>query len=160
MSFQACVDIIIELEGGATLTDDPKDPGGRTKYGLSARAFPMVDIPGLDLETAQGLYLTHYWRPLKCDHLPAKIALCVFDCAVNQGQGVAARLLQLATGAKPDGMVGKETIRFANLQDQDFLISDFMARRAHRYVLSEGYSEFGRGWMRRLFVVTMRAQKL
>jgi len=34
-------------EGGARFTDNPDDRGGATKYGISQRAYPGVDIPSL-----------------------------------------------------------------------------------------------------------------
>ena len=38
---------VIEREGGDKLTKDPSDPGGTTKYGISQRANPDVDIENL-----------------------------------------------------------------------------------------------------------------
>ena len=34
------IDDIIDREGGSTLTNDPTDKGGRTKYGISEKSNP------------------------------------------------------------------------------------------------------------------------
>lgn len=158
--FNRCAHLIIQLEGGDILTQDPDDPGGATKYGISKRAFPKEDIPSMTLERAMGLYKECYWDTIRGDRLPPSLALCVFDCAVNQGQGTAVRLLQCAVKAKEDGVMGDKTIHMVEMVEQRELISDYMARRAHRYVLTEGYSRYGRGWLKRLFRISHEAQTI
>ena len=106
-------------EGG--YTDDPRDPGGETKYGIAARFYPpekLNDILGrwvsiADLTTADAarIYMRDYWRPLRCEALPWPLCLTVFDCAVVPGQGAAAMILQRECGAMPDGVVGPATLR-------------------------------------------------
>lgn len=158
--FQRCVALIMELEGGDRYTNDPQDPGGETKYGISKRAFPQEDIKNLTQERAIGIYRDRYWDPIRGDRLPPQLALCVFDCAVNQGQGTAIRLLQCAVKAKEDGVMGDKTIHLVESVELKELLTDYLARRAHRYVLSEGYSKYGRGWLRRLFRVAYEANAI
>jgi len=38
---------VLRREGGAKLTKDPDDPGGVTKYGISKRSNPDVDVENL-----------------------------------------------------------------------------------------------------------------
>ena len=38
MKFEDIINDVFEKEGG--YVNDPKDPGGETKYGISKRAFP------------------------------------------------------------------------------------------------------------------------
>ena len=102
---------ILEAEGG--LVDDPNDPGGLTKYGISQAAFPDLDIVNLTPEQAIGIYATDYWEPAKCPALPQALALVHFDAAVNCGVGQAARFLQQAVGVTVDGIVGPVTIAAA-----------------------------------------------
>ena len=40
--FERAIDKTLAWEGG--YVNDPKDPGGETKYGISKRAHPDVDI--------------------------------------------------------------------------------------------------------------------
>lgn len=158
--FQRCVALIMELEGGDRYTNDPQDPGGETKYGISKRAFPQEDIRGLTLERAMGIYRDRYWGPIRGDRLPPQLALCVFDCAVNQGQGAAIRLLQCAVRAKEDGVMGDKTIHLVERMDAKGLLADYMCRRVHRYLLSDDYAQFGKGWVRRLFRITYEAHAI
>ena len=103
---------LIGHEGGLSL--DPRDrgnwTGGRrdwgelkgTKYGISAHAFPDLDIKSLTLEQARQIYRDKYWSAACCDMLPDPLKFPVFDLAVNSGPGRAARLLQRAVGAEED----------------------------------------------------------
>lgn len=73
----------MRFEGG--YVNDPADPGGETKYGISKRAYPNVDIRNLTPELAGTIYENDYWGPAGCAQLPPGMALVVFDSAVNCG---------------------------------------------------------------------------
>ncbi len=75
-------------------TNDPVDPGGETKYGISKRAHPKLDIKNLTLEDALVLYNKEYWSPAGCSGLDLPLAVCVFDTAVNMGVSRALPFLQ------------------------------------------------------------------
>ena len=47
MTFDDIIEQVIESEGGSRITKDPLDPGGTTKYGVSQRAYPDLDIEKL-----------------------------------------------------------------------------------------------------------------
>lgn len=127
MSFERAFEIVIGHEGG--LVDDPRDPGGLTKFGISQRAYPSLDIKALTLEQAKGIYYEDYWLKAGCDQLVDEpMAILVFDCAVNQG----------VDRAKSLSMRGPNPI-------------DFQAERALHYASLPTFQRFGRGWMRRLF---------
>lgn len=134
MSFDAAFDVVVGIEGG--YVNDPHDPGQETKFGISKRSYPQIDIANLTLDQAKALYLRDYWHLCKCDEMPQDLALAVFDAAVNQGPGTALKLKALS----------------ANL-------IEFQAERALRYVQSPDFARYGRGWMRRLFKVTIEATK-
>ena len=51
----------IHLEGGEV--NDPDDPGGRTKHGISQRSFPHEDIGAMTFERAIELGYEFYWQP-------------------------------------------------------------------------------------------------
>ena len=92
----------MDEEGGETYTNDPRDPGGPTKYGVALN-FNLGTIPdkngdgkitALDvqlLEEADALviYRDRYWRPGKCDALPDALALAHADTLYNIGPGAA-----------------------------------------------------------------------
>ena len=54
-AFQQALKHTLKWEGGSKFTDDPHYPGGATKYGISKRAFPDLDIPNLTYEQAGAL---------------------------------------------------------------------------------------------------------
>ena len=76
-----------------------------TKYGISAAAFPTLDIANLTLDTAKAIYRANYWNKIAGDEMPGPIAEAVFDCAVNQGTEAAAEMLQEALGVDADGII-------------------------------------------------------
>lgn len=83
MSFEQALDFVLAREGG--FVDDPADPGGMTKYGISKHAYPNLDIRNLTPELAGEIYRTDYWGPAGCDAFNPGMALALFDAAVNCG---------------------------------------------------------------------------
>ena len=94
MSFDKAFQITVGVEGG--YVNDPADPGGETRYGISKRAHPDVDIKSLTLDQAKDIYRRDYWQPASCDRMPERIGHLVFDCAVHHGVKTAIKLLQRA----------------------------------------------------------------
>jgi len=152
--FKAAFSLILKLEGG--LSDDPRDPGGLTKFGISFRAHPNLDIRNLTKEDASKIYYNDYWLAASCGKLPPDLAICVFDCAVNQGVIVAKKLLQASLKVEMDGELGVETFKALSSKyrlPNNYLISEFMSRRQMRYSKTNGFSFFGKGWSSRLLKV-------
>lgn len=81
-----------------------------SRFGISAAAYPTVDIPNLTKEAAKAIYQRDYWALMHCDAMPAPLALLVFDPALNNGLGAATAFLQAAVGAGIDGDFGDETL--------------------------------------------------
>lgn len=133
MSFDAAFDIVVGEEDG--YTNNQADPGGETKYGISKKAYPQLDIANLTLEQAKAIYLRDYWHPINGDSLPEDMSLLMFDCAVNQGVSAAERFYSTAKTAV-----------------------EFQAERALAYGKLATFPTFGRGWMRRLFRVLLASQ--
>ena len=50
MSFDRAFELLIGSEGG--YVNDPHDPGGETKYGISKRSYPTLDIASRIQQTA------------------------------------------------------------------------------------------------------------
>ena len=78
---------ILKAEGG--YVNDPNDPGGETKYGISKAAYPDLDIAGLTINQAMDIYEKDYWNANGLDNYDIKVAFMLFDIAVLQGAGVA-----------------------------------------------------------------------
>lgn len=159
-AFQRAFALILQLEGG--YVNDPRDPGGETRFGISKAAHPQIDIANLTEEMAAQIYRDSYWRRVRCDDLPWIFALPLFDGAVNQGAGAVVKLFQSALPVIPDGVIGPKTIAAAQAvpeADRLDVLADFMARRAMRYANLPTFTAYGRGWCRRLFVVHRHAIK-
>lgn len=78
-------------------TNDPKDHGGETKFGISKRAHPREDIKNLTLSRALEIYQSEYWNPVKGDDKPFGMACAVMDTAVNCGVSKALKFEAQAT---------------------------------------------------------------
>lgn len=153
--------IAVQLEGGDKVHDrGASDPGGLTKWGISKRANPDLDIANLTREDAMRVYTERYWKPTQCYEFnsPA-VQLAVMDCAINQGVASAILLLQSAVGVKQDGKIGPLTIKAANAFSGKAFLRRFMRLRIARYLnLNNQVEEDNeRGWMNRLVEVVIEA---
>ena len=50
-TFPDCISHVLAAEGG--LVNDPKDPGGVTKFGISQRSYPALNIRELTPDDAK-----------------------------------------------------------------------------------------------------------
>ena len=136
-------------------SDDPADPGDRTRWGISSRAHPGIDLDTLTREGAIALYREWYWDLAHCESMPWPLSLALFDGAVNHGVIPAVRFLQHALHVRVDGVPGPETIEAARRAPAGDVLTDYLARRACLYAtLAEA---FRYGWMRRLFALQREA---
>ena len=148
MDFDQAFKTLIGHEGG--YVNDPRDPGGETKFGVSKRAYPDVDIASLTLDQAKAIYKRDYWDRARCDQLPEAVAFQVFDTAVNSGIGQSIRFLQRAVGVADDGQVGPLTIRAVQRLDAEAVVSRFNGHRLDFLTRLSTWDVYGRGWARRV----------
>ncbi len=127
--FARCIPLIFEAEGG--YVNDPKDPGGETKFGISKRAFPALDIKNLTKQQAAIIYYQRYWL-FVADKLEWPLNLVMFDCAVNQGTRKAREFLSISKG---------DWKKFIELRREHYL---FLAERR------KDFKRFIKGWLNRL----------
>ena len=119
--FEYAVSFVLAHEGG--YVNDKDDPGGETKYGISKKSFPKIDIKNLTLDGAISIYYKHYYEFLDSlfdfsgfdDEKIGKIfALLVFDSAVQHGRHRTIKFIQTAiklyTDIIVDGVAGPITI--------------------------------------------------
>lgn len=138
--FDRVMAYILTEEGG--YVNNPADPGGETKYGISKRAYPTLNIATLTVEDAKRIYRRDYWDVLGLDTVEKYgPALVLMDCGVNQGVKRALQFKdRVATSSQP------------------FVVA-FQAERALHYASLPTFPQFGRGWLRRLLRGTIEAQK-
>lgn len=145
MTRNEAIKFIIEHEGG--YVNNPKDPGGETKYGIAKKFYPNEDIKNLTVDRAVEIYKKDYWDKCRCDEMPMAIALYVFDTAVNQGCGFAIKMLQTALGINADGIIGKQTLDKIKQVSLSKLIDDMSVIRVDRYKKTANFDTFGKGWL-------------
>ena len=155
MSFDRAFALTVGLEGG--YSNNPADPGGETRYGISKRAHPDVDIKSLTLDQAKAIYLRDYWTPASCDRMPEKIGHLVFDAAVNHGVTTAIKLLQRALKIPDDGIYGPNTHGTLTARDMSETANMLMAERAIYMTTCIAWPTFKRGWMKRCFEIARAA---
>lgn len=153
--FAPALAIVLAIEG--VFSEDARDPGGTTKYGISQRAYPKLNVRELTQDQAAEIYRTDYWLRNACDRMPWWAALSVFDASVNQGPRPAAGLIQQAVGVHQDQIVGSQTLRAIASCDPLDGLSAFQTLRAYRYLNTVGFETFGRGWLRRLMRISAQA---
>lgn len=146
MNFDRAFEIIIGHEGG--YVNDPRDPGGETKYGISKKAYPAFDIYNLTLNQAKMLYKRDYWDAVDAESIPGVARLMVFDCAVNCGVTTAKKLLQRAVGVKDDGVIGPKTR--AAISNTPDIEQRFAGYWLQYYTDLKGFDTYGKGWVRRV----------
>lgn len=128
--FQRAVEKVLAHEGGDVHHQD--DPGGRTRYGISQRAYPKLDIANLSRPEAITIYYLDYWVAAGCDGLPEQLAYIVFDAAVNSGVARAKQWLSVTSG------------------NEQARIAQFCGHRLQFMSDTKQWPTFGKGWARRV----------
>ncbi len=124
-SVQEIAEEIVAREGG--FVDDPDDPGGATKYGVTIATLRRLgldltgdgrvdveDVKRLGRDQARDIFIEHYYYRPGINKLPEAIRPSVFDMYVNAGAN-AIRILQgllrkMGWMVAVDGVIGPETI--------------------------------------------------
>jgi len=163
MSFSSVVKMVLHHEGG--YVNHPEDPGGETKYGISKRAYPDVDIAELTEKDASSIYKRDYWDRIKGDDLPAGVACVVMDYAVNSGISRASKALQGACGIpNGDGIIGPHTLNAVWVTTRDYgeqYVIDAVTTQRQEFIRALSiYDTFGRGWERRIDETRAKAMEL
>ncbi|KPN63284.1 Predicted Peptidoglycan domain-containing protein [Aliiroseovarius crassostreae] len=129
-SVEEIADEIIAREGG--YVNDPDDPGGATKYGVTLNTMRGLgidltgdgkitsqDVKALTRDQAREIFVRHYFHRPRIADLPAPLQPSVFDMYVNAG-GSAVRILQRLVGkmgyaVAVDGVLGPRSLRAVRL---------------------------------------------
>ena len=88
--FQKAIPKLLVLEGGYVNNLD--DRGGETKFGITKRTYPNLDIPNLKIEDAIEIYKRDFW--IFDDVSSQEIADKLFDIAANASVRAGTALLQ------------------------------------------------------------------
>jgi len=156
--------LVLAHEGG--FVDNPKDPGGPTKKGITQRVYDAYrETKGLKPKSVQfisnaevnAIYGEQYLDPIRYDDLPPGLGYAVADYAINSGVMRAVKDLQRTLNARgaeliPDGAMGLKTLRAieARVDETEEMIADLCARRLAFMRSLRTWRTFGKGWTRRV----------
>ncbi|MBV1866310.1 MAG: N-acetylmuramidase [Marinosulfonomonas sp.] len=129
-SVKAIAEDIVRREGG--YVDDPSDPGGPTKYGVTLGTLRRLkldltrdqkidrdDVLAMTRLRARDIYIRDYFKRPRLDTLPQVLQASVFDMYVNAGANaveILQRLLRdMGQMITVDGIVGPQTAGAAEL---------------------------------------------
>lgn len=159
---------VLGSEGG--YVDDPRDPGGATDHGITQPVYNSYRIhKGLGVQAVrlisyaeiEEIYHLQYWTHIHGDDLPAGLDYCVFDAAVNSGTVRATIWLQKSLQIVQDGQYGLETAAaVGRIKNINAAIDSFTRARLGFLYGLRTWKFFGRGWARRVNIVTDRAHRL
>lgn len=163
-AFRFAVGLTLEEEG--ILSDHIKDPGGLTKYGISKKTYPHLDIANLTKEDAVEIYYRDFWQRPGFGRIENMvIASELFDTAVNGGIGTAAKVAQRAVNRMGmrigvDGDFGPVTRNALNGLAERYAINLLGALNGEQYLFyvellnrdPARFSAFFKGWMKRTLV--------
>ena len=157
---------VLHHEGG--YVNHPSDPGGRTNLGCTQRVWEEwvghpVDEKAMRALTPTDvapLYKAKYWDKVKGDELPDGVDYIVFDAAINSGPGRAAKWLQQAVGAVPDGAIGPGTLGKVAAMPVSDIVEKYQQIRLEFLQSLSTWSTFGKGWGRRVQEVQVTAAKM
>lgn len=168
-AFDTAFEQLVGIEGN--YSGDATDPGNWTSgtcevgelkgtmYGISAAAYPTLDIAGLTLAQAKSIYLTDYWGKLRCSNFPDAVAIALFKEGVNLGITGAAKALQTSLrAANVDGVIGQITIGLATSLPPKEVLVGFLTQCAYLYTQMGNFKIDGKGWLHRVIQTAVEAQ--
>jgi lysozyme family protein len=116
VSFDEAFKDVVGIEG--RYSNDPKDSGGETMYGITLRVARAEGYTGamdaMPLAIAKSIYRSKYWDLHRLDSVMAiaggRVAHEMFECAVNLPWGKAGTFLQRALNA-----MNQEAVMYADI---------------------------------------------
>lgn len=146
--FNHALSFVLKYEGG--YVNHLADPGGETNLGITdgrdGKKDGKVDLDGdgsgdvpirtLTPEQAGEIYRREYWVASGCDDMPAPMAVCVFDAAVNCG-------VKRARGWK---LLIDSSFKNENVEQQ---VKEYIGVRKAYYRTRKHFPTFGKGWFNR-----------
>lgn len=154
--FDEAFNILMELEGWDKLTDDSNDPGGLTKFGISKKSYPHLDIENLTLEDAKEIYRRDFWMKASSRIIKQGLGIKLFTVAVLTGVNTAVKLMQDACNQfghnlTLDGIMGPKTAYCINSFRHPKAIEEMFEANVTFYVRGlEHAKPWLAGWLMRI----------
>ncbi len=164
--FLYCFEKVVGLEGG--YVNDSYDTGGETKWGISKRAFPHLDIKNLTLDDAKRIYYKKYYATafMNLEKVSNKeLCLELFESAVLMGVKTVAQNLQktlnylnsnerLYDDLRVDGWIGDKSFEALKCVDSKLVIKVLNGLQFNRLVKivqrDKSQERFFKGWLKRV----------
>ena len=158
--FEYAMNLVFTHEGG--YINDSSDKGGETKYGISKRSYPNIEIASITKEMAKAIYRRDFWEKERYNNIKdIALAAKIFDISVNIGSHWANRLLQRALRAigkqniAEDGILGSVSLVAVNASDPLALIAALRSETAGYYrtlaAVKQNQNRFLKGWLNRTY---------
>lgn len=171
VNFKECLSETLKWEGG--YSDHPKDPGGKTNYGVIQRVYNSYrrlkgtsprHVKSITRAEVEDIYKSMYWDNVSGDSLPIGLDLVVFDFGVNSGPSRSIRFLQKALNKidghslKVDGLFGPATLdAVTSTPNVHALITEVCDARLGWLQTLKTWLTFGKGWSRRVKGIKAKA---
>lgn len=157
--FERAFQYILKYEG--EYVKDVNDAGGETKFGISKRVYPDLDIKNLTKENAKNIYYYDYYENGPFEKIKDEnIAIKLFDLTINMGAKQANKLIQRALRSiekevADDGIIGPISLKAINDSDPKLLMAALKSESAGFYRLlahqNTTQQKFLKGWLNRAY---------
>ena len=188
INFTKVIDFVLEAEG-EVVKDDPDDPGGLTKWGITMnydqdeleRLFLLYRgkdgktkqedmarlLKSLTRDDAMFYYWATDWQSILGNQLPWPLCLALMDYRVHSGPIAKKRLQQIVygidEGPEIDGKIGPLTLSMVTANNPDWVARKLMDIRLRKLLEDMERNPIKRkyalGWMRRLMRLTALISK-
>ena len=157
--FGPAFDFLMKHEDPGLTGKVTHDSGGTTRWGISQKAYPDLDIKSLTLEEAANIYRRDYFKPIRgYDYSSQDVANKLLDAAVNMGVHMAVKLAQqccqvLGKDLHDDGVVGGFTVSAINSLDPQVFLETYRKMLTAHYkdiaAARPDEAQYLHGWLER-----------
>lgn len=158
MDFLTTIERVLGHEG--RYVNNPADPGGETKWGITWPVLreaialklvpPETTIASLERDQAITVYNFRFWMRINASKLFDGVAYQLLDFAVNSGIENAVRKFQLALGVSDDGHWGPVSQAAADAMSESDQIMRLNGVRLDWLTYRSNWPDASRGWSRRI----------
>lgn len=141
---------ILGAEGGYSNRSPMVDPGGETKWGISKRSYPNVDIKNLSIEKASEIYERDFIGKLAGRGLSNGVLFQLFDFGVHSGIEKAVKSMQKELGVTADGVIGKNTLAALGGTSDSDMVMLVLSSRLEFLTRLDNWLQNSRGWAVRI----------
>ena len=126
------------------------DGAGLTKYGITHKSYPNINISSLTKRQAGMLYHLDYWVPIRADEMYCIMALTLFDSSVNNGKFKAITNLQHILGIPESGVITDALLKKLVTLEKIYAFNEYNQHRVQFYRSCRQFNKFGKGWLKRI----------